>query len=108
MLLLALESGKWRTPEECKELLRVQTDALDAIQCCLRDEFLKWVWESEQPRLEDQRLVEQVLYSPPLSDRATVYSFCFVPHDWDIGRAPITFDRCLLKGSIHFMYLVNK
>ena len=108
MLLLALESGKWRTPEQCKELLRVQTDAFDAIQCCLRDEFLKWVWESEQPRLEDQRVVEQVLYSPPLSDRATIYSFCFVPRDWEIAGAPITFDRCLLNDSIHFMYLVNK
>jgi hypothetical protein len=107
LLLLALESGKWRTGEECAELLKVQQEAIKAITAALRESFLTWVFQSEEQRLRDHSFVQEVLYAPPPGVAAEVSQFCFAPGAWDRPDWLVKIDRCCLEDSIHFMYLVQ-
>jgi hypothetical protein len=107
LLLLALQSGKWRTSQECAELVKVQREAISSIVAALREDFVTWVFESEGQRLLDHSFVEEVLYASPPGAAAEVSQFCFVPSAWDRQEWQIKIDRCCLEDSIHFMYLVQ-
>jgi hypothetical protein len=107
LLLLALESGKWRTSAECNELLNAQRDAVRKIAAALRLKFIAWVLNSETQRLLDYSFVQEVLYAPPPPASTAISAFCFVPTTWNIPAWPVASDRCALENSIHILYLVQ-
>jgi hypothetical protein len=107
LLLLLLESGKWRTSSACKELLNLQIDAVAEIASTLQSEFVQWVKENEEPRLRDRNFVQDVLYSPPPPSESEVSGFCFVPLGRNENELSIPVDRYSLEDKIHFMYLVQ-
>ncbi len=107
LLLLALESGKWRTSDECGELIKTQRNTVRAIATALRQEFTSWVADREIQRLQDYSFVQEVLYSPPPPAGASISAFCFAPHTWDVSRWPVAIDRCTFANSFHFIYLVQ-
>jgi hypothetical protein len=107
LLLLALESGKWRTSAECHELVDAQKDTLRKIAAALRREFLAWVWDSEIHRLQDRNFVQEVLYAPPPPANTLSATFCLAPSNWNTAEWPVAVDRCTLMNSIHFLYLVQ-
>jgi hypothetical protein len=107
LILLTLESGRWRTPEACKNLLVTQTRVADVIERALRTEFIDSVISGESQRLADKAFVQQVLYAPPLSPGAPVYSVGIAPLNCPLPHLTSAVDRSYLSDCFHFLYLVE-
>ena len=107
LILLALESGKWRTPEVCKDLLNAQKRAVNAIEEALRADFIEYAVTSERQRLVDKAFVQEVLYAPPPSPGATVFQVGIAPLDLLLPQLPVAVDRSYLANCFHFLYLVE-
>jgi hypothetical protein len=107
LLLLALESGRWRTPEACKELLAIQKRVVDEIEIALRTEFIESAVEGERQRLADKGFVQEVLYAPPPSPGAPVYRIGIAPSDYPPPQVSVAVDRSYLSNSFYFLYLVE-
>lgn len=107
LLLLALESGKWRTVIECNELVSVQKEACRAIASALRKEFTDWAVAQEEQRVCDKSFVQEVLYASPPPSGAAISAVCVGPCEWHIPELPVPIDRSLLTNCFHFMYLVE-